>query len=384
MQQELREALSFSIGQVRRNIPELDGFPERCEGGSWVQVGPQNPPRNHWVDGFWVGLIWLAFAHTDDLTLAEAAEDWAGRLTWLRQSTDTHDLGFVFGLSHLLGARATGQRALLADAVVAGDSLLRRYNPRGEYLQAWGAIDGPTEDRGRTNIDVMMNLALLFWCSAETGDVRYARAAARHARTTRLALVRPDGSTAQVGDFDPERGVFLGQATHQGLSGTSCWSRGQGWALYGFANAYRRTGDPLFLHTARLVATYALEHAPADEVPFWDYDSSITADTPRDSSAAAVLAAGLLELAACEHELADVRRWRSAAETLTLALWRHYSTRETGEPCILLHGSRSVPHGMADHGLIYGDFYFVEALTRLLRPDLADRLWPAPRPLSIT
>jgi hypothetical protein len=45
------------------------------------------------------------------------------------------------------------------------------------------------------------------------------------------------------------------------------------------------------------------------------------------------------------------------------SLWRHYSSRGTAEPCILLHGTRSKPHGLLDHGLIYGDYYFVEALT---------------------
>ncbi len=35
-----------------------------------------------------------------------------------------------------------------------------------------------------------------------------------------------------------------------------------------------------------------------------------------------------------------------------------------------MHGTRAKPHNSMDHGLIYGDYYFLEALLRLARPDL--------------
>jgi len=92
-----------------------------------------------------------------------------------------------------------------------------------------------------------MNLDLLFWAGKETGDARYAEIATAHARTTLTYHLRPDGSTSHVCDFDPETGAFLKQDTHQGLSATSCWSRGQAWGVYGFADCYRATGDPAFL-----------------------------------------------------------------------------------------------------------------------------------------
>jgi hypothetical protein len=46
----------------------------------------------------------------------------------------------------------------------------------------------------------------------------------------------------------------------------------------------------------------------------------------------------------------------------------NYSGRCTAEPSILVHGTRSKPHGLMDHGLIYGDYYFVEALLKLISP----------------
>jgi len=379
----LQEALAYSLQVIRHNMKTLNEFPESCASDGWTSIEKRRAP-GYWVTGFWVGLLWLAYAHTSDEAFGTAARDWADRLAWLRESTGTHDLGFIFYLSHVLGARLTEDESLLENAVQAADTLTRRYNPKGEYLQAWGSIDGPANERGRTNIDVMMNLALLFWASEHTGDVRFARVAARHARTCRLVLVRPDNSSVHVADFDPETGAFLKQATYQGLSADSCWSRGQAWALYGFADAYRRTGDKAFRAVAQRLAEYTLAKAPEDLVPYWDYDSPDLPNTYRDSSAAAVFASGLLELAACESDAEAAYRWRQAAEDIMVSLWENYSSRGTNIPAILLHGTRSVPHGKADQALIYGDYYFVEALTKLLRPDVADLAFPAPRVLPIT
>lgn len=373
MNQMLQDALDYSLQIIEQNIQTLEEFPDRCDDETWTYIQTERT-RSHWVDGFWVGLLWLAHAHTNDPKIESAARAWSNRLAWLRHTTGTHDLGFIFYLGNVLGARATGDDTLLANAAEAAETFTRRYNPRGEYLLAWGDIDGPPRERGRINIDLMMNLTLLFWASEHTGDPKYARIAANHARTTRLALVRPDGSTAQVADFNPDTGAFLRQETHQGVSHASCWSRGQGWALYGYADTYRRTGDELFLFTARRLAEYAIQNAPDDLVPFWDYDSLDIPNTYRDSSAAAVIAAGLLELADSETDPDLSRRWQAEATAILTSLWQNYSTRGTSIPAILRHGAVSIPHGKADHALIYGDYYFVEALTRLLAPELKAKL----------
>jgi unsaturated chondroitin disaccharide hydrolase len=354
----LAEALAYSVDRTRQNLAQLTSFPEQAEHGQWVCVD-----NGGWVGGHWVGLLWLAYAHTGDTALESAARQWAARLAPRQDDATTHDLGFLFLLSHVLGAQITGDASLKAPALTAAQTLARRFNPKGNFIQAWGPLDAPDELRGRTIIDTMMNLALLFWASQETGDPQYAQVATAHARTSLARHVRPDFSTAHVADFDPETGDFLKQDTHQGLSATSCWSRGQSWAVYGFGDCYRATGDVAFLKAARRLADYALRRLPPDGVLYWDYDSPFIPDDVHDSSAAAILASGLLKLAAIEPDVALAERWRSAALSILESLWRNYSSRRTAEPFILLHGTRAKPHGLLDHGLIYGDYYFVEALT---------------------
>jgi unsaturated chondroitin disaccharide hydrolase len=361
-------ALAFAIARTRHNLATLTGFPERTEGGRWVEIDPDR--HGWWVGGHWVGLLWLAGAAGGDPALLAAARAWADRLLPQLTERADHDLGFLFELGFVLGHHLTGDETLTAPALRAADLLGRRFNPRGGYIQAWGARDAAADLRGRTIIDTMMNLDLLFWASRESGNPRPAEIAAAHARTALARHLRGDGSTAHVCDFDPETGAFLKQDTHQGLSPTSCWSRGQAWAVHGFADCYRATGDPAFLAASRRLVEHLWPRLPADLVPFWDYDSPLIPNDARDSSAASILASGLLHLASLDPDAERAAVWLGRAVAVLASLWQGYASRDSGEASLLLHGTRSKPHGLMDHGLIYGDYYFVEALVRLSRPAL--------------
>lgn len=360
----VKEALEYSFGMVRRNLQELVEFPELAQEGRWVPV-----IGGGWVGGHWTGLIWLAYAHTQDPTLLAEAIAWTKRLAPRQYDLGTHDLGFLFQLSYILGNKLTGEAALIPPAVQAARGLIQRFNEKGQFIQAWGSLTTGPALRGRAIVDTMMNLYLLYWASQQTGEPDFARVATAHANTVLKYQVRPDGSTSHTIDFNPATGEFLRQDTHQGLSADSCWTRGQAWAVHGFSEVYRWTKDETYRTAACTLAEYMLRRNPPDHVPYWDYDSPLIPDDVRDSSAGAILASALLNLATIEPDLAKAQRWQGEAVTILESLWTHYSSRDTNDPCILLHGTRSKPHGYVDSGLIYGDYYFVEALTRLAAPD---------------
>ena len=360
----VQEALDYSIAKVRSNLQTLTDFPEMTKDGQWMLV-----PGGGWVGGHWTGLIWLAYAHTQDPTLLSAARAWSERLAPRQYDLGTHDLGFLFELSFILGSKLTQDEALKAPAIQAARSLIQRFNEKGGYIQAWRAIDAAPEWRGRAIVDTMMNLYLLYWASQETGDPNFARIATTHANTVLKYQVRADWSTSHTIDFNPDTGQFLRQDTHQGLSPTSCWSRGQAWAVHGFAESYRWTHNEAYLDASRNLAETMLRRNPPDRVPFWDYDSPLIPNDVRDSSAGSILASAMLNLATLENDSAKAQRWHSAAEDMLEALWQHASSRENGDPSILIHATRSKPAGYMDSALIYGDYYFVEALTRLVAPE---------------
>ena len=121
--------------------------------------------------------------------------------------------------------------------ITAGRTLALRFNHEGQYLRSFVAPES-------LFIDIMMNVPLIFYAARESGDRDLYDLAVAHCRTTERTLVRPDGSTAHEGIFDPDTGVFLRQSTHQGLRADSTWSRGLAWSLYGF-------GTVLYLHRRR-------------------------------------------------------------------------------------------------------------------------------------
>ena len=363
------QALAFCVGRTVQNMLTLADFPELTRGDRWSCV-----ENGGWVGGHWVGLLWLAYAYTGDREIGRQAARWAARLAPRQHDSTTHDLGFLFELSHLLGANITGDEGLKPAAAQAARTLTLRYNPRGQFFQAWGPLNAAAQMRGRAIIDTMMNLDMLFWASRETGEPHFAEQALAHALTTLKTQVRPDFSTSHGAEYDPETGQFIEQKTHQGLSAGSCWSRGQAWAVYGYTDCYRATGDTRFLSAARGLAEYMLARMPADSVPFWDYASPLIPHDVRDSSAGAILGSGLLHLAAVESDPLQAERWTGAAEQVLCALWEHYTSRASVEPSILIHGTRSKPEGMQDHGLIYGDYYFMEGLLRLVEPELVKGL----------
>ncbi|MEJ2148683.1 MAG: glycoside hydrolase family 88 protein, partial [Chloroflexota bacterium] len=197
-----------------------------------------------------------------------------------------------------------------------------------------------------------------------------------HATQLRDHVVRPDSTTYHIFYWDAETGEPLRGSTVQGYADTSCWARGQAWAIYGFTLSYRYTGDEKFLHTAERCADYFLDHLPADYVAYWDLVFEDGSDEERDSSAAAIAACGLQELS---NRLPDGERkqcYQSAAETILTSLARYYTPSDGIESnALLLHGVYDKPKAVGvDEGTLWGDYFYLEALARALDPD-RDLYW---------
>jgi unsaturated chondroitin disaccharide hydrolase len=193
-----------------------------------------------------------------------------------------------------------------------------------------------------------------------------------HSLTTRRTAVRGDGSTAHEAIFDTRTGEFLRQTTHQGFRGDSAWSRGLAWSLYGFGTCYQLTGDLRFLHTAQLNAQFYLAMTPSDGVPPWDYDAPESGPLSRrqpDSSAAAIAACGLFNLAKLSREPAEAIIYRDAALNIvnTLTQPPYLATDDPKWEGILKRGVYHIHKLLGvDESVMWGEFFFVEALTKAL------------------
>src|SRR5262249_29998238 len=99
-------------------------------------------------------------------------------------------------------------------------------------------------------------------------------------------------------------------------------------------------------------------------VPVWDYLLDERAPRHRDSSAAAIMAAGLMEMA--EHlESEAASPYRAASARIMRGLIEGYGLFDNPAAWGLLdHGASFVAIGLYDTMLPYGDYFFLEALLR--------------------
>jgi iduronate 2-sulfatase len=366
------EVLQYCVWQTRRALeamPDAEGQPatiphgeqhwERKPAGAWS-----------WTHGFWPGILWQVAALTEDPLLKQAARDFTASLEpLLKAPPRSHDMGFIFNSSFGRAYDQTAEAGYRDGLIQAADALMELYNPQVGTLMSW-----PNKVRNgefaphNTIIDSLLNLELLFVASRLTGDSRYAAAAVSHANTVMREHIRTDGGTFHVVVFDDKTGGVEKKGTHQGYADTSTWARGQAWGIYGFAMCYRETGDPAYLETAKGLADHFIKRLPGDVIPFWDFDDPAIPDAPRDASAAAIAASGMLQMAESEPDSTEAVRHVARAQAILEALSTEAYRPFRGKVSFLDHSTGNRPRDReVDVPIIYADYYFLEALNRLKR-----------------
>jgi unsaturated chondroitin disaccharide hydrolase len=357
---KLQDALRFAGEQVRATVERYPGFyPMYTRGGKWKHEGEA---WTHWCDGFFPGMMWLLHRRTGDAWFREQAERYSTGLEPRQHDRNVHDLGFVFMSTYHHWYRLTRDPKLRDVMMQAGRTMGLRFQDAGKYLCSFVGADS-------CFIDIMMNVGIIFYAARETQDVALRRVGTDHCLTTRRHLVRGDGSTAHEGIFDLTTGEFLRASTHQGYRADSCWARGLTWSLYGFGTAYRYTRDRRFLETAELNADFYLDHTPPHGVPPNDYDAHSGPHQHPESSAAAIAASGLLDLASFTPSRAKSRLYRDTALQIldTLAGDEFLARSTPGWEGVLKRGAYHINKGLGvDESVAWGEYFFVEALIKAL------------------
>ena len=383
--QEIEHALQFASEQVYRNLPM---FTEKFQNAYSVDNFYAPIDNVDWTNGFWTGEIWLAYewmsehgtsaqsrdtgaqsreagAQEQAAELRAAAEVQVGsfyRRIADKIEVDHHDMGFLYTPSCVAAYKLTGNEEAKETALLAADNLMRRYHEKGEFLQAWGEIGAP--DNYRLIIDCLLNIPLLYWASEVTGDKKYEEIAFKHYKSTAANIMRPDGSTFHTFYFDPETGKPTKGVTHQGFRDDSCWSRGQAWGIYGPLMTYMYEKNPDAIEFFKRTSRYFMEHLPEDFIAYWDL-AFTSGDEERDSSAAAIAACGLIEGA----NVTGDEGYLNAAKNMINSLIDGYLTKDIPESNgLLLHAVYGKPmNNGVDECNIWGDYFYMEALARLIK-----------------
>ncbi len=315
-----------------------------------------------WTSGFFPGSLWYAYELTGNKDLLEPAIHYTNLLNDLRYYRGSHDIGFMVNCSYGNALRLEPQDSVKQIIIETAENLCTRFDPTIGAIRSWnhGSWNFPVI------IDNMMNLDLLFNATKLSGNKKYYDVAVAHAETTIKNHFRPDYTSYHVVSYNND-GTIESKGTHQGLSDDSSWSRGQAWAVYGYVSCYRETNKIEFLHQAQNIADMIIKlNTPEDKVPYWDFDAIDSDETPRDASAAAIIASAFIEMSTM---LPDGQVYFDyAVETLkSLSTDAYLAKKGENFGFILMHSVGSLPHATEiDTPLNYADYYYLESLKRYL------------------
>jgi len=392
---EIQEGFEFAAKQIISILPD---FTDKFQPAYSINNFYSPSENEDWTNGFWTGEIWLIYEYLNNKAkeLPERNDALIEMIDLLKHagnvqvdsflnriekkiSVDHHDMGFLYSPSCVAAYKLTGNENAKKAAIKAADQLITRFHPVGEFIQAWGPMDQP--ENYRLIIDCLLNLPLLYWASEETGDEKYRDIAEKHIHTAVSNVIRDDYSTWHTFFFDMKTGEPDHGSTCQGYRDGSAWSRGQAWGIYGMALAYRYTKKEAYIDLFRNVTEYFMNHLPANLIPYWDLEFADWTEEqlrddpqPLDTSSSSIAACGMLEMAKyLNNDEADY--YRSLAKKLIKAIYDEAVVKDTKQSNgLVLHSTYSnhSPYNTCNHYGVdecnsWGDYFYIEALTRLSR-----------------
>jgi unsaturated chondroitin disaccharide hydrolase len=355
---QAKSAVDVFDNKVRRLVTNHpDYFPLYSEQGKWKH-GKES--WTNWCEGFLGGQMWLLAKHKDSTFWRERAEHYSTLLKGREFDREVHDLGFTFWPTWRPWYLQTNDKALNDVVIQAGKTMGLRFNKKAGFLRSFLAENS-------TFIDIMMNVGIIYYAAEETNDAELRKIVDTHVSQTRRFLVRGDGSTSHEGIFDLETGEFLKQTTQQGWRDDSSWARGLTWALYGFGTCYSYTQNPDYLDAAERTADFYIRRtgnrfvAPND----WEEPSPIM---EYESSAAAIAAAGLLQLSQLTESENKAKEYAEYAFGILDKLTREFTSKiDDSWDGVLLHGSYHEQKKLGvNESVMWGEYFFFEALDRIL------------------
>lgn len=361
---KIREKMDWVSEKNRDKIPyttdENGDYDNRADvSGDWrVDDG-----LNWWTNGFWGGIMWLLYQDTQNTRYAQIARISEERMEKCFEEYYGmhHDVGFMFMPTAVADYRLTGNGNSRKIGMHAANLLAGRFNPAGKFIRAWNDLDVDT--RGWAIIDCMFNISLLYWASEESKDPRFKQIAMMHADTVREHFVRPDGSVNHIVEFNPETGEKVRSLGGQGYGEGSSWTRGQGWALYGFMISYIHTGKQEYLDTAKKIGHYCMANIPENGIIPVDFRQPAE-PAYEDSCGACVIAGGLLELAKYVPE-PEKGNYRYTAVKILKAI--DEKRADWGRGCdAIVQNCTAAYHDAKHHFTMnYADYFFIEAVYKV-------------------
>ena len=350
---------------IRSRDKVVDGVDEN---GMHIDMMQKN--TNWWCNGFWGGLNYMLYAYTKNeeyLKTANRNEELMDKAIVNYEKLD-HDLGFMWHLLSGAHYKLTGDKNSKTRNFFCAATLASRYISDAGFIRAWNWNGA----RDYSIVDCLMNLPLLYWASEQTGDDRFKRIAMAHADMSICDHLRDDGSVVHIVEHDRETATVRATHAGQGCAVGSSWSRGQAWALYGFTLSYIHTKEERYINAAKQVANYFIANCCDDWLPRIDFRAPAE-PVYYDSTAGACAACGLIELGKLLPE-GEGGMYMNAAINILRAMTEKFCDFDESNDHMLGFGSVRYPipgtytekQAGVHKSIIYGDFFYTEAILKLL------------------
>ena len=320
-----------------------------------------------WTTGFWPGMLLLAYKNTGNPKILERLRSFEAIQNTMFSNLKElhHDVGFMWYLSSAEDYNYTKFEFAKENAMNAALILMSRFNPKGNFLRAWNNDDdGIVDKSGWVIIDCMLNIELLYWASKVSGDPRFRHVANAHAESTMRNFIRDDGTVKHIVSYNPETGEMIENLAGQGYSPDSSWTRGMGWAAYGYAKAYGYTGNEDYLKASQKVIDAFVRLLPDGEIPPCDFFQPAQPHY-YDSSAGAIIACAMLDNA--RHCPDKKEYYILEAQKLLDTLTDKCADLSPDTDGILRLSTQAYHKARKNVTLIYGDYYYYEAVDKLVK-----------------
>lgn len=366
--EEIKKGLDIVIKIIDENLDRYTNkFPSACTTNLKYRV----KDNDDWTNGFWTGMLWLAYEYTGDEKYKRVAQIHTDNFKERYYNDfvlNHHDIGFLYSPSVVADYKLSGNEKARDLGIKAATKLKGRYQEKGSFIQAWGNLG--EESEYRLIIDCFLNLPILYWAYEETKDESFLEVANAHFNTAINNVIREDSSTYHTYYFDKETGKPTKGVTHQGFKNDSCWARGQAWAILGMAINYKYNHNENSKEIFEATTNYYLNRLPEDLIPYWDLVFTAEDKEPRDSSSAVITACGIFERNKFDKEYNNKDIYTRAAHEMLRNLINNYTTVNEDSDGVLMHGVYAWHHNKGiDECNLWGDYFFMEALMRLYKED---------------
>lgn len=434
---ELQSSLDRCFALAKLKIRTLDAEYDTTQGSPVFTVGGKYTTRGwtEWTEGFRYGIAVLHFDATgDEESLESGRRKTVEKMATHVSNVGVHDHGFnnlsTYGnlrrlmLEGRIPANEWEQHFYELAIKVSGAVQAARWTERrgGGFIHSFNGPHSLFVDTIRSCRILMVAHRLGHVLMGE-GDraISLLDRALQHIESTAQFNVfygegrdRYDvrGRTAHEAIFNTKDGAFRCPNAQQGYTGFSTWTRGQAWAVCGFAEELelletmpeadfepfggKARWRALMEKAALAVADNFIENTPTDGISYWDQGAPrlhllgdylarpadpFNAYEPVDSTASAITAQGLFRLARYLGQQGrgdEARRYESAGLVTAKALFGDtYLSTNPGHHGLLLHSIYHEPNGW-DHvpagqkiacgeSSMWGDYHLMELAVYLQR-----------------